>query len=1046
MLREAFEGNDSLLFAYGQVGSGKTYTLYGAEGGLDVARLDGVVPQMVNELFRHTTALEKAGTDKFTVSATLIEAQGQHLVDMLAAYNAQGEPSYVKVTGTLQMVGVKRERVYSGRTFCLLVERAMAQSAFASAGGACHRMLTLTLERKRYVSGELQGEPSTTSIHVVDLAGTENFDLEAAKSSRWLNRGVLAMGRIVLALAEGQSHVPYRDYPLTKLIASVFSSPRAVYTGMLACVHVTEESAIETRNTLEYALQASSTDVADTPGTLAQSTARMEDFTKTRSDEEWLQMINDENDEDEVLNRRSEVIETRSGHVFARACGDAAMPLILYLHGAKADARPSTPPPAELSVDHLLKMPREQGRAVDVLTSHRQSSRGPVSGSSDVGPSAVWNKCVECVARAKQSSTASMLDERRGAAKEAAKEEAEAIAATPADEVTRTTSSSSSVAASRLQNATRRQQRRTIGKPLDRQNASPEARHKTAFALHMRSLAHDADDNDADEGSSGYDDRFFKLRAKVSAALLRRQKELAQIQLVDLERQRRSSFRVVLEYGSIVDSSGKAIIFLGMLRGLGQKKAGCKGPHAPQEYTLCHIGADCTQPSPSKVIDRVTIDTTPETKKDEGKPVDCLYEPSRIKDERLGYTFYKPVPNGKVVVLRVDWAEELGLAPLEIRHRVGRAPRFERRVVVQLPAEMPVLPPGTQATPVVYAERRDKELSGWVQYLTAQQKQTVGNNARVSQGPMVLQTEKGGEKMSASEVTALHKHIESNFDAYTTIGNVGHTQLTLSIAAAHGVPLHRSPTVVPGSPKKRPKKISQGAQEEPTDFYQVAIELPGFGNITTYRKHRGAVVNAEFLEEVISALGKTFAYAVVCSAEAAAGVFAALVDHPHLCSFVVAVEPQVQSMEDLLCVFQPTLLISCKSAPDKHGIQAPDPTAAAAAKTLMHVQHEERPFKAGGRFVDEKLGALMVDFFKRRKWRGQLSGFGMSTRLPLLTRLAGGIKMWKGLCADSTPFSEEEIAQVKRQAQEKLMDKISQGNRSSSDVPPSPGAARPILA
>ena len=142
MLREAFEGNDSLLFAYGQVGSGKTYTLYGAEGGLDVARLDGVVPQMVNELFRHTTALEKAGTDKFTVSATLIEAQGQHLVDMLAAYNAQGEPSYVKVTGALQMVGVKRERVYSGRTFCLLVERAMAQSAFASAGGACHRMLT----------------------------------------------------------------------------------------------------------------------------------------------------------------------------------------------------------------------------------------------------------------------------------------------------------------------------------------------------------------------------------------------------------------------------------------------------------------------------------------------------------------------------------------------------------------------------------------------------------------------------------------------------------------------------------------------------------------------------------------------------------------------------------------------------------------------------------------------------------------------------------------------------------------------------------------
>lgn len=219
MLKEAFQGRDSLLFSYGQAGAGKTHSLYGAEGGMNAARLDGVVPTLVSEIFRRTTSLEKDGSNKFALTATLIEVQGQNLVDMFADYSDAGEPQYVKVSGGLRVEGARSERVYTGRNLAMLLERAMAQAALSGNGTACHRILTLSLERKTYVDGEHKAT-SVGNCYVIDLAGTETFDLENLANGRWINRGVLAMGRIVLSLAEGGAHVPYRDYPLTKVAAN----------------------------------------------------------------------------------------------------------------------------------------------------------------------------------------------------------------------------------------------------------------------------------------------------------------------------------------------------------------------------------------------------------------------------------------------------------------------------------------------------------------------------------------------------------------------------------------------------------------------------------------------------------------------------------------------------------------------------------------------------------------------------------------------------------------------------------------------------------
>lgn len=47
MLAAAFDGRHALLFAYGQTAAGKTHSLFGTGGGKNVARLDGIVPQII---------------------------------------------------------------------------------------------------------------------------------------------------------------------------------------------------------------------------------------------------------------------------------------------------------------------------------------------------------------------------------------------------------------------------------------------------------------------------------------------------------------------------------------------------------------------------------------------------------------------------------------------------------------------------------------------------------------------------------------------------------------------------------------------------------------------------------------------------------------------------------------------------------------------------------------------------------------------------------------------------------------------------------------
>eukprot|EP00966_Prymnesium_polylepis_P175177 4053543-Prymnesium_polylepis.1 len=70
----------------------------------------------------------------------------------------------------------------------------------------------------------------TTSLYIVDLAGSETY--RHAQPHASINVGLLALGRVLRALAHGARHVPYRDSVLTRLLQGVLGDAP---TTMLAC-------------------------------------------------------------------------------------------------------------------------------------------------------------------------------------------------------------------------------------------------------------------------------------------------------------------------------------------------------------------------------------------------------------------------------------------------------------------------------------------------------------------------------------------------------------------------------------------------------------------------------------------------------------------------------------------------------------------------------------------------------------------------------------------------------------------------------------------
>uniref|UniRef100_A0A803P806 Kinesin-like protein n=1 Tax=Cannabis sativa TaxID=3483 RepID=A0A803P806_CANSA len=270
IVNEVLEGFNCTVFAYGQTGTGKTYTMEGGiknKGG-DLSAEAGVIPRAVRQIFE---TLEAQNAD-YSVKVTFLELYNEDITDLLASDDTsrcpedkQKKPISLMEDGRGCVVvrGLEEEAVYSVSEIYNLLERGSAKRRTADTllnkhSSRSHSVFSITVHIKEATIGD-EELIKCGKLNLVDLAGSENISRSGAREGRAreageINKSLLTLGRVINALVEHSSHIPYRDSKLTRLLRDSLGGKTK--TCIIATISPSAHSLEETLSTLDYAYRA----------------------------------------------------------------------------------------------------------------------------------------------------------------------------------------------------------------------------------------------------------------------------------------------------------------------------------------------------------------------------------------------------------------------------------------------------------------------------------------------------------------------------------------------------------------------------------------------------------------------------------------------------------------------------------------------------------------------------------------------------------------------------------------------------------------------
>ncbi|XP_049639721.1 kinesin-like protein KIF21A isoform X4 [Suncus etruscus] len=293
LVEGCFEGYNATVFAYGQTGAGKTYTM---GTGFDVSSSEdeqGIISRAVRHLFRTIEEKKSAAAESgqpppdFKVNAQFLELYNEEVLDLFDTtrdIDSKNKKSNIRIhedsTGGIYTVGVTTRTVNTQAEMmqCLklgALSRTTASTQMNVQSSRSHAIFTIHLCQTRMclpTEGENKEvsessqmnefETLTAKFHFVDLAGSERLKRtgatgERAKEGISINCGLLALGNVISALGDKSkraTHVPYRDSKLTRLLQDSLGGNSQ--TIMIACVSPSDRDFMETLNTLKYANRA----------------------------------------------------------------------------------------------------------------------------------------------------------------------------------------------------------------------------------------------------------------------------------------------------------------------------------------------------------------------------------------------------------------------------------------------------------------------------------------------------------------------------------------------------------------------------------------------------------------------------------------------------------------------------------------------------------------------------------------------------------------------------------------------------------------------
>ncbi|CCX30040.1 Similar to Kinesin-like protein bimC; acc. no. P17120 [Pyronema omphalodes CBS 100304] len=267
LLNEVLEGYNCTVFAYGQTGTGKTYTMTGDMSDQFGSYSDfaGIIPRVLYKLFEKLRGVEHG--DK-SVKISFIELYNEELRDLLCAEN---EPTSKNVKifdaangkGGVVVQGMEETYIQSATQGIELLKsgshkRQVAATKCNELSSRSHTVFTITTSIKDQADdGEIFIR--TAKLNLVDLAGSESIGRSGAADKRareagMINQSLLTLGRVINALVDKSSHIPYRESKLTRLLQDSLGG--RTKTTIIATISPARINLEETMSTLDYASRA----------------------------------------------------------------------------------------------------------------------------------------------------------------------------------------------------------------------------------------------------------------------------------------------------------------------------------------------------------------------------------------------------------------------------------------------------------------------------------------------------------------------------------------------------------------------------------------------------------------------------------------------------------------------------------------------------------------------------------------------------------------------------------------------------------------------
>jgi len=248
IVSQTLAGYNSCLLAYGQTGTGKTYTIIGDYAGH--VEEYGLLPRIADNLFVELSRLQRDGATVH-VQASYVEIYNNQLADLLSMEGQNqrqvpgGKPPVQPagankkdaklVIHTHPDVGVYVENLSelavstAEEVHTLLVagarRRHTAKTSMNDRSSRSHTVFSLKVELRNM--GE-SGSHRMATAQVVDLAGRENEESTEVTGDRlkeltFINRSLFQLANCISALTQSsREHIPFRNSKLTMLVSESF--------------------------------------------------------------------------------------------------------------------------------------------------------------------------------------------------------------------------------------------------------------------------------------------------------------------------------------------------------------------------------------------------------------------------------------------------------------------------------------------------------------------------------------------------------------------------------------------------------------------------------------------------------------------------------------------------------------------------------------------------------------------------------------------------------------------------------------------------------